>query len=93
VVDEVQWKEVATKIHAIGVRDGWLPSDSKLVSYNKEQLAALSPGMERILLYLWGSNSRARSDRIRKLGWEPRGPTFWESLEEDVAKALPNSKK
>jgi hypothetical protein len=41
-----------------------------------------------LALYLWGSNSRADSARARKLGWKPHGPSFWDSLEEDVSVAV-----
>jgi hypothetical protein len=50
------------------------------------------PNMPHIVLYLWGSNSRAESARARELGWNPKGPSFWESLEEDVAIAVKGGK-
>lgn len=36
-----------------------------------------------IILYMWGSNSRAESARAKRLGWEPKRPSFWDCLAED----------
>lgn len=88
VTSEVAWKDVAIAIHAIGIRDGWLPADSKISSWSREQVAAIAPDKETILLYLWGSNSRAEPARLRKLGWVESGPSFWQCLEEDVKIAV-----
>lgn len=40
--------------------------------------------------YIWGSNSRAESARLKALGWEPQGPSFWETLEDEVTLAIEN---
>ncbi|KAH0566351.1 hypothetical protein GP486_000257 [Trichoglossum hirsutum] len=37
---------------------------------------------------LWGGNCRSRAERIRKLGWEPRGPGIDSCLEEMVDKEI-----
>ncbi|KAH6662798.1 hypothetical protein B0J14DRAFT_610217 [Halenospora varia] len=37
---------------------------------------------------LWGGNSRSKGDRMRALGWEGRGKSVWECLEETVAVAV-----
>lgn len=58
------------------------------MSWTKEQVGSLMPENPGVMLYLWGSNSRAYSERARKLGWEPKGKSFWESLEEDVKIAV-----
>lgn len=29
---------------------------------------------------IWGGNSRSRGERLRKLGWKPRGPSIYDSL-------------
>jgi hypothetical protein len=84
VSDEVKWIEAAEAVNKIGVQQGWLPVDSKPVSWTKAQVATLFPQIPGIALYLWGSNSRANSVRAKKLGWKPHGPSFWEALEEDV---------
>lgn len=68
--------------------DGWLPADSEISSWTKEQVATIAPGMETLFLYIWGTNSRADSARLRKLGWGESGPTFWECVEEDVKIAV-----
>lgn len=33
---------------------------------------------------LWGTNCRGRSDRLRALGWEPKGPCLFDALPEMV---------
>lgn len=91
VSDSVRWRDAAEAINRIGQSQGWLPGDSKAASWSRDRLASLTPGRERLVLYIWGSNSRAESARARKLGWKPHGPSFWESLEEDchvAAKSL-----
>ena len=90
VADEVKWIEAAEAINKIGVEHGWFPADSKPVSWTEAQFAGLMkhipiPGLA---LYIWGSNSRATSSRAAKLGWKPHGPSFWDSLEEDVSVAV-----
>jgi len=40
--------------------------------------------------YIWGSNSRAESARLKALGWKVQGPSFWEALPGDVAHAVEN---
>jgi hypothetical protein len=93
VTDEVKWVDVAEAVNKLGVKQGWLPKDSKPVAWTKEQLGSLMPENPGIVLYLWGSNSRAESTRAKKLGWNPHGPTFWEALEEDVTIAVAKAKK
>jgi hypothetical protein len=84
----VKWIEAAEAVNTIGIRQGWLPADSKPVSWTEAQLSSLMPHQPDIVLYLWGSNSRADSVRARRLGWKPHGPSFWEALEEDVSVAV-----
>ena len=95
VSGEVKWIDAAKAINKIGVHQGWLPADSKPVSWTEAQVASLLPEIPipGIALYLWGSNSRADSVRARSLGWEPRGPSFWDLLEEDVSIAVAKLKK
>lgn len=82
------WKDAAEAINKLGVDNGWLPKDSKPVSWNKQQVGDIGPDDPGRWLYLWGSNSRAESARAKKLGWNPHGPTFWEQLSEDVNVAV-----
>ena len=91
----VKWIEAAEAVNKIGIQQGWLPADSKPISWTEAQVASLLPEMPvpDIALYLWGSNSRADSVRARKLGWKPHGPSFWESLEEDVSIAVARLRK
>lgn len=93
VSDEVKWIEVAEAVNKLGVKQGWLPQSSKPISWTKEQLASLMPEDPGLILYLWGSNSRAESARAKKLGWNPHAPTFWEALEEDVTIAVAKRNK
>lgn len=79
-------------MQAIGIRDGWLPAGSKVSSWSQDQVAAIAPEKAFLLLYLWGSNSRAESTRLQRLGWTETGPSFWDCLEEDVLAALPDGK-
>ena len=92
VSGEVKWVEAAEAINNIGVKQGWLPGGSKSVSWTKEQVGNLWPGSPDLVLYLWGSNSRAESARAKKLGWKPHGPSFWEALEEDVNMTVTKAK-
>jgi nucleoside-diphosphate-sugar epimerase len=85
VSGEVKWIDAATAVNKIGIQQGWLPPDSKPVSWSQAQMANLMPQKPDLSLYLWGSNSRADSVRARHLGWKPHRPNFWESLEEDVS--------
>jgi len=84
VADEVKWKDAAEAINKVGIEQGWLPKDSRAVSWTSKQVGALIPDQPVLSLYLFGSNSRAESARARLLGWKPRGPTFWKALPEDV---------
>ncbi|KAN0092129.1 NAD(P)-binding protein [Hyaloscypha variabilis] len=90
VSGEVKWIDAAEAVNKIGVRQGWLPADSKAVSWTEAQVdeSFNVPHLPKLALYLWGSNSRADSARARKLGWKPHGPSFWDSLEEDVSVAV-----
>jgi nucleoside-diphosphate-sugar epimerase len=92
VSDEVKWIEAAEAINKLGIKQGWLPANSNPVSWTKEQVGGLLPGRSGLVLYLWGSNSRAESARAKKLGWKPHGPSFWEALEEDVTIAVTKAK-
>jgi len=86
----VKWIDAAEAVNNIGVRQGWLPADSKAVSWTEAHVdeSYNIPHLPKLALYLWGSNSRADSARARKLGWKPHGPSFWDSLEEDVSVAV-----
>jgi hypothetical protein len=83
VADEVRWKSVAEAINKIGQEQGWLPSGTPTVSWNKDQVGSIVPALPRLALYIWGSNTRAESARAKKLGWKPHGPSFWDALPED----------
>jgi hypothetical protein len=46
-------------------------------------------GFPGIGFYMFANNSRASADRARKeLGYAPKAPSLWESLEGDVEDAL-----
>jgi hypothetical protein len=87
VTDGIKWKDAAEAINKIGQQQGWIAKDTVTVSWDEKRLGGLDPSRPIRPLYLWGSNSRAESARLRKLGWVPRGPLFWEALEEDCAVA------
>jgi nucleoside-diphosphate-sugar epimerase len=92
VTDEVRWKDAAEAINRIGTERGWLSKDSKAVSWNAEKLDRAFPGYPPgMILYLWGSNSRASSSRAKLLGWKPKGPSFWSVLAEDMEVAVKRS--
>jgi nucleoside-diphosphate-sugar epimerase len=88
VVDEVQWRDVAIAVYALGIKGGWLKLEDKPVAWSEEQVAGTmsveNPFGRLFPLYFWGSNSRAHSRRARELGWVPKGPTFWQALPGDV---------
>lgn len=85
VTDEVRWKDAATAISGIAMEQGWLPKDSESVSWDAEKLVAAYPDYPAgMILYLWGSNSRASSSRAKLLGWKPKAPSFWDTLPSDV---------
>lgn len=92
VTDEVRWKDAAMAISFIGMQQGWLPRGSESVSWDAEKLDKEFPGYPPgIILYLWGSNSRASSSRAKLLGWKPKAPTFWYTLASDVGVAVKRS--
>jgi len=89
VTEEVRWKDAAMAINCIGIQKGWRPKDSDTVSWNAEKLDAAFPGYPAgMILYLWGSNSRASSSRAKLLGWQPKASSFWYSLAADVDAAV-----
>jgi hypothetical protein len=59
--------------------DSVLPSED-IDKLTVEEASAVHPWAP----LLWGGNCRSRGDRIRALGWEPVGPTIYESLPEMV---------
>lgn len=85
MVSEAKWKDAAIAINNLAVEHGWLPKGSKAVSWDAERVGNILPGLS---LYLWGSNSRADSERAKALGWKPSAPSFWEALSQDVEVAL-----
>jgi nucleoside-diphosphate-sugar epimerase len=90
VSGEVRWKDAAQAIRKLGNQQGWLEESVETVSWDKEKLVSKFPGQGDLVLYLWGSNSRAESARAKQLGWNPHGPSFWEALPEDVEIAAKN---
>lgn len=84
MADAVKWKDAAQAIAKIGHEQGWLPAEVEAGSFAPEEAKGLSlkPPFTNpeLVLYLWGSNSRAESARARRLGWEPKGPSFWDEL-------------
>ncbi|PSK60704.1 hypothetical protein B9Z65_854 [Elsinoe australis] len=88
VADEIAWKDAANAVNEILMEKDLLPKGSKAVSWDKDRLGQLLPSNPRIVLYLWDSNSRAESGRMRTLGWEPKGPSFWEILPVDTEAAF-----
>ncbi|KAK2802266.1 hypothetical protein FQN50_007447 [Emmonsiellopsis sp. PD_5] len=87
VADEIKWKDAAEALCKLGIEQGWLPPNTKTISYDEQRVSTvLQPAW--LGLYLFGSNSRADSARARQLGWRPRGPDFWTMLPEDVRAAV-----
>jgi hypothetical protein len=91
VANEVRWKDAAEAINKLGIEQGWLPAGSKIVSYTPKQVGSTMPKMPFIARYVWGSNSRAESARMKALGWKAQGPSFWEDLAADVEQAVENA--
>ena len=88
----MRWKDAAMAINCIGIENGWLAKDSDTVSWDAEKLDKAFPGYPPgMILYLWGSNSRASSSRAKLLGWTPKAPSFWYSLAVDVEVAVQKS--
>ena len=85
---EVRWKDVATAVAGLGRQKGFLESDAEPTSLQQEEMMALYPARPMGPLTLWAANQRAKSDRARRLGWKPKGPSLWECLQEDVELAL-----
>ncbi|TVY81910.1 hypothetical protein LSUE1_G003720 [Lachnellula suecica] len=90
VADEVRWKDAAEAINKLCIEQGWLPADSKTVSYTAEEVGSAMPSWPFLAKYIWGSNSRAKSARLESLGWKAKGPSFWDALPADVAHAVEN---
>jgi hypothetical protein len=90
VASEIRWKDAAEAINRLGIEQGWLPAGTKTVSYTADQVGSTMPKMPGLARYIWGSNSRAISARAMRLGWEPKGPSFWDELAADVAHAVEN---
>lgn len=88
----MKWIDAATAINKLGVEQGWLPKDSKPVSWDAKRVGNITPDDPGRSLYLWGSNSRANSERAKALGWKPSAPSFWEALPKDVEVAYTRAK-
>lgn len=58
------------------------------MSYTAEQVGNTMPNKPMMAKYIWGSNSRAESARIKGLGWKAQGPSFWDELPADVKHAI-----
>lgn len=85
---------MAETIARLGREQKWLPEASHAVSFNAEQVGSLSPKSPGMALYMYGSNSRASSDRATLyLGWHPRAPDFWEALPVDLEDLVARYKK
>jgi len=90
----VQWKDAAIAINKIGISQGWLPADSEVVSFTGEQTGNVMSDIPSLIgKYLWGANTRAVSEKAKRLGWKPKGPSFWETLEQEVTITVSESKK
>lgn len=46
-------------------------------------------GMPELGTYMFAGNSRAKAERAKKeLGWEPKAPALWDTVEADIDDAL-----
>jgi hypothetical protein len=81
---QIELAQAAGKIlHAKGLITSPRPKQLPLEEIDKMLAAFKAPGMA---LYEYAANSRSRPDRARKyLGFKPRGPSFWDVLEADLA--------
>ncbi|KAK2783720.1 hypothetical protein FQN53_008986 [Emmonsiellopsis sp. PD_33] len=87
VADEIKWKDAAEALCKLGIEQGWLPPNTKTISYDEQRFSTVyQPAW--LGLYLFASNSRADSARARQLGWRPQGPDFWTVLSEDARAAV-----
>ncbi|KAJ6166827.1 hypothetical protein N7470_002274 [Penicillium chermesinum] len=72
---EFSWKEVSEKVAQAASQEG------KIATAEVEELS-----VEEALKFhpwapvLWGGNCRSRASRLRALGWEPEGPSIWETI-------------
>jgi hypothetical protein len=76
---EHTWRDVTAEIAKIAHEAGAIKS-TEVDRLSAEDATAVHPWAP----LLWGGNCRCRGDRIRALGWTPRGPTIFESLPEMV---------
>lgn len=77
---EFIWKDMFQDIAKIAEKKGLLDSEETL-SLSADELTELHP----YAILIWGSNSRGKAIRARKLlGWKPHG----ESLKESLAKIV-----
>ncbi|KAJ7685403.1 nucleoside-diphosphate-sugar epimerase [Mycena polygramma] len=80
---EVAWKDVATTTGKIMASLGLIESAEPTEATVEEVQSML--GGTGLGLYMFGSNSRSRADRGRKVfGWKPTGPAFEETMETDL---------
>lgn len=80
------WGEVAKAVAKICKEKGLIETD-EVVSLTPEEVKQFA----RTGPLEWGSNSRGKSLRARQLGWKPKNPSLWDTLDEAVdlaAKAL-----
>jgi len=77
---DIVWGEVAAVVARTAKKLGFI-GDEKVVSYSRDEIEKLHSGGS----VLWGSSSRCRAIRARKLlGWEAKGPKIEETVEETV---------
>lgn len=84
----VEYKKVAERIAAIGLRDGWL-KDSQVEALTETELRQLATSTSEQFryLYLFGSNAAIEADRAQRVGWVPQPSSFWTHLEQEVRTA------
>lgn len=95
---EATQKEVADETAKILHAKGVLPSASSRQLSLDEFNATVNPLFANafgkteysdIALYLFTSNSRSKADRApAELGYQPKAPTLWETLQSDIEDAL-----
>ena len=77
---DFRWKDIFQGIASIATKKGFIDSD-EIPILSTEELTEIHPHCP----YIWGSNSRGKALRARKLlGWNPRGKSLKETLPDIV---------
>ncbi|KAF8544786.1 nucleoside-diphosphate-sugar epimerase [Trichophaea hybrida] len=83
---EFVWGDLSREIAKRAKAKGYLKTD-EVDDLSNEEVTKLHPFGH----VLWGSNSKGKAERARKLGWTPKEASLWDTLDETIeqeAKAL-----